>query len=194
MPKAKKEEVVEELHKANEEFAVENEKLRLEVQRLMKASSNPVLKSGATDTQEMQVGQDGVASFEDDELVHVEQRTLDDPAMLAKLQTEQFMNEPVKVHILDVAEEHADVGFTVWVNGDPMTFIRNNEYTVKRKFVEGLARAKKTSYGNALRVDQQTGLQSYVWPSKTGLRYPFAVVEDKNPRGKTWLEAVLRQP
>jgi hypothetical protein len=65
---------------------------------------------------------------------------------------------------------------------------------VKRKFVEGLARAKKTSYGNTLRVDQQTGLQSYVWPSKTGLRYPFAVIEDKNPRGKTWLEAVLRQP
>jgi hypothetical protein len=114
--------------------------------------------------------------------------------MLKKLQMEAFMEEMVTVEISEVSEEQADHGFPIFVNGQCEIFFRGERKAIKRKFVEGLARAKKTGYRNVLKVDRDTGEQEYVWPSKTGLRYPFSVIEDKNRMGADWLRSVLRQP
>lgn len=195
---------IKELREANEAFSEandalsnENDQLRqqLEAMKSALAKNNPVSISQRLETDDLQIGQDGTAHFDKDGvLVHVEQRTLDDPFLAAKIKELAFMEELVTVEIADTAEEQADIGFVISVQNKPETFMRGQQKTVKRKFVEGLARAKKTAFGNVLTVDPVNGEQAYVHPSKTGLRYPFSVIRDDNPRGREWLHAVLRQP
>lgn len=189
---------VEDLMSANNEFADENDRLSLQNETLKRQMSdqsfmiNTMMKR--FEALEQQIGQDGTSRFKGDALIQVEKRPLDSPEMLAKLDIEKFMEEMVTVEVHDVADENADPAFPIWVNGIPEFFRRGEQKTVKRKFVEGLARAKKTGYRNVLKVDPMTGEQEYVWPSKTGLRYPFSVVSDNNKEGSAWLKAVLRQP
>lgn len=188
---------VQELAAANAEFAKANTELDEENARLREelkaAGPTIIMLQKRLEAMEQQIGQDGTARFEDDELIKVATSTLDDPAMMAKVSTLAFMEEPVMVEIQEVSEDQADPGFPIFVNGQVELFRRGERKVVKRKFVEGLARAKKTGYRNQLVVDPITREQTYEYPSKTGLRYPFSVVEDKNPRGADWLKAVLRQ-
>lgn len=183
---------VEELLKANQEFNEENERLRKEIEAL-KAKNNPVSITRGHEAAAEQVGQDGERLFNDDGLVHVQTQALDDPRMIAKADLERFMNEPVTVEIHEVSEDQADQVFEVFSNGQVEVFRRGERKTVKRKFVESLARAKKTGYQNVEYTDEN-GVRGFKYPAKTGLRYPFAVLEDANPRGRDWLNAVLRQP
>lgn len=104
-----------------------------------------------------------------------------------------FMNEMVTVHIHDTAEKNADPSFSIAVNGVDEFFIRGQKKTVKRMFVEGLARAKPVSFKNE-EYTRQDGVRDVRWPSNRGLRYSFAVVHDPNPRGASWLASVLAQP
>jgi len=197
-PEVEHEPKVDDLLSANEEFAQANDKLAEENAGLKQQLSgqgamiNKLMKR--FEAMEQQIGQDGTAHFDDTSLVRVEGKTLDDPDMLKKLQMEAFMEEMVTVEISEVSEEQADHGFPIFVNGQCEIFFRGERKAIKRKFVEGLARAKKTGYRNVLKVDRDTGEQEYVWPSKTGLRYPFSVIEDKNRMGADWLRSVLRQP
>ncbi|WP_156899718.1 hypothetical protein [Marinobacterium litorale] len=188
---------VQDLVSANEEFAKQNERLEKENEELKAQahSSFAIIQDlqKRFEVMEQQIGQDGVAHFDDSDLVRVEGRTMDDPLMKQKADMLKFMEEPVTIYIHDVSEDQADPGFPIFVNGECEIFRRDEERTVKRKFVEGLARAKKTGYSNQLKVDPETGVQEYVWPSKTGLRYPFNVVHDGNPNGASWLKSVLRQ-
>lgn len=189
---------VEELMSANEAFATENDEQRSQIEKLLAENKRlkdlNVTHEKRLEAQEQQVGQDGTAHFDGDELIKVQGQSLDDPNMMKKLDIMKFMEEPVAVEIHEVADEQADIGFAIWVNGQSEVFRRGERKTVKRKFVEGLARAKKTGYGNQLRVNRDTGEQEYIYPSKTGLRYPFSVVHDANRMGADWLKAVLRQP
>ena len=197
-PEVENEPKVDDLLSANEEFAQANDKLAEENAGLKQQLSgqgamiNKLMKR--FEAMEQQIGQDGTAHFDDTSLVRVEGKTLDDPDMLKKLQMEAFMEEMVTVEISEVSEEQADHGFPIFVNGQCEIFFRGERKAIKRKFVEGLARAKKTGYRNVLKVDRDTGEKEYVWPSKTGLRYPFSVIEDKNRMGADWLRGVLRQP
>lgn len=181
-------------HPKVEEVVQENVNLKAELAAYKEIMAKHVPVSITDDHQPDQVGQDGVASFQEGILVKPETKTLDDPELMAKLADEQFMQEPVKVHIHQVSEDQADISFDVSVNGKPFIFFRGQEYTVPRKYVEGLARAKKTTFRNVHRINQNNGEQEYVYPSKTGLRFPFSVVEDRNPKGRMWLDSVLRQP
>ncbi|GAA0586733.1 hypothetical protein ACFQH5_20210 [Halomonas salifodinae] len=187
---------LEELRQANEEFNSENERLRAQLAEMEQrmAKNTPVTREQRLETGEHQVGQDGTAAFDGDTLIKPETRTLDDPNLIKKAEILKFMEEPVTVEISEVSDENADHGFIIHVNGKSEPFRQGERKTVKRYFVEGLARAKRTGYKNQLVVDPVTGDQEYEYPSKTGLRYPFSVVHDPNPRGADWLKAVLRQP
>lgn len=182
-----------ELAQANEAFNAENERLQKELSA-MQAKHNPVTREKRLETGEHQIGQDGTASFDGDTLIKPETKTLDDPNMLEKVEMLKFMEEPVTVEVSEVADENADWGFVIEVNGKSCAFRRGERKTVKRLFVEGLARAKRTGFKNQLVVDPVTGDQEYIYPSKTGLRYPFSVIHDANPKGADWLKTVLRQP
>jgi len=182
---------VDDLVRANQEYAEANERLTRELDAIR---SSRFMRSGSYDTSDFQVGQDGVRQFEGDDLVKVETRTLDDPVMKQKIEMEAFSQEPVKIEVHKLSDENAPIAFEVSVNGVKEIFTQGETKVVKRMFVETLARAKKTGYDNVLITDQHSREPKYIYPSRTGLRYPFSVIEDKNPKGRAWLEAVLRQP
>ena len=112
-----------------------------------------------------------------------------DPEKMANL---AFMEEMVTVHIHTTTNPQDEQIFELFNNGHREVFRRNETKTVKRYFVDGLARAKPTSYtqlstrnAQGERVESQQGA--------TGLKYPFSVIEDKNPMGAAWLRWAMNQ-
>lgn len=168
-----------------------------EILTAVKAINNPIsIRKG------YEAGQDGLGAEHVAEakevggesiIVEPPQRGLDDPNFIDKAEHEKFMHERVRVHISEARDKFDDPSFIVAVNGRQEVFFRNQEKTVKRMFVEGLARARPVHYGNEETRDSQ-GVMSYRWPAKRALRYPFSVIEDPNPRGREWLSNIMREP
>jgi hypothetical protein len=104
-----------------------------------------------------------------------------------------FMEEMVVVRVNPDNNPHSDKRVPVMVNGRMWVLTRGKKYEVPRKVVEGLARAKPVHFAN-VKVQNADGDDEYEWPQEAGLRYPFEVMEDKNPMGRRWLESVLAQP
>lgn len=103
--------------------------------------------------------------------------------------TMAFNEELVKVIVLESTEKFAEQIVEVGVNGVMQRFIRGEEQTVKRKYLEQLARAKMTTYTQQKIKDGEDN-ESYRNVPHTALRYPFTVTEDQNPRGADWLRMV----
>ena len=143
------------------------------------------------ETSEQSIGQDtpleisatGDASIEKPDIEIIDGPSLDAAA---------FMEEPVKVMVHESTDPNEVPVPYVGVNGRNQFFIRGKEQTVKRKFVEVLARAKLTRYKTEIINDAQGNVRQRMIPA-TGLRYPFSVVEDKNPNGHAWLKKVLAE-
>lgn len=155
-------------------------------------------KRQITDADEMDLGQTGPATMSTTGDAEIENPQIEAITDLQRFNKDKlallaFMEEPVTVHIHETSEEQADSNFSIWVNGRQEVFFRGQEKTVKRKFVEGLARAKPTTYRNE-QFKMQDGSDSVRYPKSRGLRYSFSVVHDNNPRGRDWLKEVLRQP
>lgn len=137
---------------------------------------------------------DGVAEFVGDTLIKPVTESMDNPAMQVKAEYEKFMTDMVTVHIQSSSEHPQFIkSFDISVNGKKEIFRENEQKTVQRKYVEGLARAKKTAFSNKEYVDAN-GIKAFKYPATTGIRYGFSVVHDPHPRGMDWLAAVLRQP
>ena len=176
----------------NQRLAKENDALRADVAEIkaMLARNNPVSIRPSTEVAG-EVGHDGDNYFNDGgELVSTASRDVDDPLFKEKAEMLKFMNEPVTISITESADENTDDRFVVYNNGRAYPLRQGETVTVPRFVVEDLMRARTTKYRNELRVDQLTGEQSYHWPSKTGLRYPFTIVQDNNPKGKAWVAKV----
>lgn len=108
-----------------------------------------------------------------------------------KLEAEAFMSEPVTIMVYESNDPNeSDLVYTA-VNGRTQYFARGVPQTVRRCYVELLARAKKTTYSQVL--DDRLGEQMNSLQSHKALKYPFSVIEDKNPRGAEWLRNVLAQ-
>ncbi|NIB43814.1 hypothetical protein HBA55_29700 [Pseudomaricurvus alkylphenolicus] len=183
----------------SESAKLAQEKLELEeklaaAQSQLKAKDNPVEITQRFESEEHQVGQDGTRQFNaDGELEPLHNERLDEAWLKDKAKILAFMEESVEVEIADVTDQHADATFPIWVNGQCEVFQRGTRKWVKRKFVEGLARARTTSYRNELRTNPETGERFYAWPRQTGFRYPFSVVTENNPNGSRWLAETMRQ-
>lgn len=103
-----------------------------------------------------------------------------------------FMEEKVTVLVHDTTNP-ADVPVPeVWNDGRVQRFIRGKEQVVKRKFVELLARSKRTTYTQEKVRDDQD-IESYRNVPHTVLQFPFSIVHDSNPKGAAWLKNVLAQ-
>lgn len=100
-----------------------------------------------------------------------------------------FMEEPVDVMVHETTDPNEQMLVDVYCNGIPQRFIRGQVQTVKRKYVEILARAKQTSI--ATRTVTTTDDVINRIDKHTALRYPFSVAHDPNPRGAAWLKSVL---
>jgi hypothetical protein len=158
------------------------------------AKHNPAIIRKTLEAAEQELGGNGVANMAPSgapEITHDNVIVADRMPSTDKAELLQFMAEKCRVQILNVSDEQADPNFTIAVNGEKFHFFRDQEYTIPRYVVEGLARAKPVGYKNE-EFTMQDGTKSVRWPKRAGLRYPFAVIGDTE-RGKTWLQGVLRQ-
>lgn len=102
---------------------------------------------------------------------------------------EAFMNEKVIIMIAEDNDEDALPWVVPNVNGVNQPIFRGVETVVKRKFVEVLARAINTTYKQTLKDSADPGSIMHV--PKHALAYPFTVVEDRNPDGRSWLKRIF---
>ena len=105
---------------------------------------------------------------------------------------EAFMNELVTVMVHSTTDENQPNHVVVNCNGMNQPLIRGVPTTVKRKYVEILARMKETKYTQVTRNASAPDQIDMV--ARHGLSYPFDLVEDKIPRGRAWLQNVLAEP
>ncbi len=138
--------------------------------------------------QDKRVGPDEYETIVKTDIADVENPAFDEKAALLA-----FYEEPVTIVIHTTHDPNAEQLFQIGVNGQTKIFKRGETYTVARKFVEGLLRARPTHYANEeYRMDD--GSQAVRNPSRTGLRYGFQIVKDDNPLGPQWLNAIMAQP
>ena len=118
---------------------------------------------------------------------------VDKPVSKEKLAMLAFMEEPVKVMVHDSTNPNDDPFPEVLNGGDRnrQYFIRGQEQVVKRKYIEVLARMKRTTYSQEKYKDGN-GDDAYRQIPHTALRVPFAVIEDSE-RGRQWLKAILQE-
>ncbi|CAB4145618.1 hypothetical protein UFOVP474_23 [uncultured Caudovirales phage] len=115
---------------------------------------------------------------------------LKDFAALAS--SEVFMNEHVTIMVHSTTDENQPPQVIVNCNGMNQPIIRGYPTTIKRKYVEILARMKETKYSQVTRNPAAPDQIDMV--ARHGLSYPFDLVEDKNPRGRAWLTNVMAEP
>lgn len=106
--------------------------------------------------------------------------------------SEVFMNEPVTIMVHSTTDENQPPQVIVNCNGMNQPIMRGYPTTVKRKYVEILARMKETKYSQVTRNPAAPDQIDMV--ARHGLSYPFDLVEDKNPRGRAWLNNVMAEP
>lgn len=104
---------------------------------------------------------------------------------------EAFMNELVTVMVHSTTDENQPNHVVVNCNGMNQPLIRGVPTTVKRKYVEILARMKETKYTQITR--NASAPEQIDMIARHGLSFPFDLVEDKNPRGRAWLQNVLTE-
>lgn len=104
---------------------------------------------------------------------------------------EAFMNELVTVMVHSTTDENQPNHVVVNCNGMNQPLIRGVPTTVKRKYVEILARMKETKYTQVTR--NASAPEQIDMIARHGLSFPFDLVEDKNPRGRAWLQNVLTE-
>lgn len=180
----------------NNKLAGENDLLRSELSEIKRilAINNPIVKNNYGVSEEKQVGHNGMVQEKESGFV-LPECDLENPIRMKKLEYEAFMAEMVEVEILTNPQFKNHIGFPIEVNGQKEFFYQGQRKKVRRYFIEGLARAKATGYTNT-ELDPRTvgdGENSYAYRASTGVRFPFAVVNDTK-RGQDWLNVVLRQP
>ena len=104
---------------------------------------------------------------------------------------EAFMNEPVTIVVNPPQDPDDPMLVQVGVNGVNQFIPRGEPIAVKRKYVEVLARAKRTDFKQTL--DDRLGEAMNHLRSMHSLRFPFSVIRDPNPNGGAWLTGVLAE-
>jgi hypothetical protein len=162
--------------------------------KILEAVNKPVVKRDHFEPLEQDLGGEHSREFDEDGVLELPQNANPESAEFqTKAAALAFNEEPVTVFIHDTSEKNADPIFEVAVNGRKRTFLRDKEYTVPRKFVEALARARPIAYKNE-EYTRPDGERAVRYNSSKGLRYGFSVVRDDNPNGKAWLKGVLAEP
>ena len=105
---------------------------------------------------------------------------------------EQFMNEEVEVLVYEPFEEGQEQVVQLGVNGVNQFVVRGIPQTLKRKYVEVLARAKKQGV-TARGYKAPDGEAKNDVRITTGLQYPFQILNDPNRNGPAWLRKILAE-
>ncbi len=106
------------------------------------------------------------------------------------IEKEVFMNEPVRIIVMETGEEGSLQVITPCVNGVNQPIVRGRETVVKRKFVEALARCRTTKYQQRHNPIERDKIENVPITVQT---YPFSVLEDRNPKGRAWLQGIVAE-
>ena len=102
-----------------------------------------------------------------------------------------FMEEKIEVMVHETTDPNAENPVQVAVNGINQFFMRGQPQTVRRKYVEVLARAKR---GNITTPEVTQGGERTATIRKTqALAYPFSIIRDDNPKGPAWLKQIMQE-
>lgn len=105
---------------------------------------------------------------------------------------EAFSNDMLEILVHPGANEEDPEVIVPNCNGINQPIIRGQRITVKRKYVEILARCRKTTYTQQVHDPSQPHNIQMV--PKSALFYPFTVYSDPHPDGREWLQQILDQP
>lgn len=122
----------------------------------------------------------------------ISDQSIETPATIEfgrEMAEEAFMSETMVIRLAETTDENARPYADFSVNGVNQPILRGVETRVKRKFVEAMARCKESKYTqktmNPMEPDRIEMNQ------RTAAVFPFEVLEDKNPKGRAWLNAIL---
>ena len=102
------------------------------------------------------------------------------------------MNEMITIVVNPPNDADEPMLVQVAVNGVNQFIPRGEPIAVKRKYVEVLARAKRTDF--AQNLDERLGEQGFNQVrTMHSLRFPFSLLRDHNPKGGAWLTGVLAE-
>ncbi len=103
-----------------------------------------------------------------------------------------FMEEKLLIEVHTTTDKSKEPIPCVSVNGVNQYIVRGRQQLIKRKFVQELARAKEEAITTPFAKDAN-GFDTYNIAKRHALKYPFSVLEDKNPRGRDWLSQILAE-
>lgn len=123
----------------------------------------------------------------------LDESAIEVPAQLPsmdKLAALAFMEEMVTVVVHESTDPGSDPLPMVSNGGDKnrQYFVRGLEQTVKRRYVEVLARSRVTKFVQEKYTDVQ-GNESYRYNPRSVPQFPFSVLQD-TPRGKAYWKAI----
>jgi len=147
------------------------------------------------DSNDFQVGQEQEILLPTGNVIRPEEPEImipDGPTINDYAKELAFMEEPVTVMVHETSNDNETPLVDVYVNGVLQMFIRGEPITCKRKYVEGLVRAKPTAISTDVR-ERNSENPNNIINRRSALRYPFSIVEDKNPNGGAWLRKVLAE-
>lgn len=162
-----------------------------------KAKNNPAIVRKALETQEQQVGQDHPRAMKNtgparESIEPARVQRVGRVVSQDKLEALKFNEEILTVMVHESTNPIDDPIPEVWNDGKVQRFQRGKEMDVKRKYVEVLARSKKTAYSQT-KIKDGNGDDVIVNNPMTALKYPFSVLRDPNPRGAAWLKNILAE-
>lgn len=107
-------------------------------------------------------------------------------------ETEAFMEELVVIQVHKSTDKNAVPQVPVGINGDKIWIPRGVPVRLPRKFVEVLARSQEATFSTDDNPDPNAD-EGKMIRRTNGQVYPFSVIQDRNPRGRAWLERVTRE-
>jgi hypothetical protein len=179
-----------------------NESVNTQLEQILKAVNNPVSisKDGANTDDATHVEQDRQFARTDsphDEVNWMETSRVTDvhaPEFIEKAEQMRFDQEIIEVFIQPSQAQFPDNTFTITVNGRPLIAIRGVKQKMPRNYVEVMARAKMSTFGNIETVEASTGERVVKNPETKSHRYSFMITGDPNHvHGPHWQERVLNE-
>jgi hypothetical protein len=131
-----------------------------------------------------------VTVVEADRIDPVTQNTDIEEIIRKAAEAEAFANELVVVKIHKTTDKNRPNHTILSVNGTTQPVFFGVPTRIKRKYVEVLARMYESAYEQET---NPTEPDRYTMRENAALVYPFDVIEDRNPRGREWLEHVLAE-
>ena len=149
------------------------------------------------DTRDHKVGQDTSVILDDQGVIErpdLDIQPIEGPNAESLASELAFMEEPIEVIVAESTDERAENPIFTAVNGVTQFFWRGQPQTVKRKYIEVLARAKQTDVRTNV-MQQHAGAEPINRIDKTtALKYPFQIISDPSGRkGSDWLKRILAQ-